>query len=826
LGEHRSAGRVGRFLGLRGTQARQRLSALFWSSLAGLLVATAFLLGWFEPIEVHTIDWRTRLRGPSTVRGSARIAIVAVTERDLRALHASWPLDRGRYAELVDALRRRGAAVIALNVVLPAGPGTPEGDRKLAAACRRAGNVVVAAYSPLPRHRLRAAFRRGRGVYDVTGVLGNSDAVTSAAAGVGHLNVFAGAGGTVRRVPAVLEHRGRACLPLGAAAAALYTTGRTQPPAWLREALDEDGCLWVSYPDPQRTIDLREDGGLLRQAGLDVRKPIELYSFTEVLDPAVETEQNFRDKIVLVGCALHGTGSAQHTTPFGRQHGVFVQAAVLNTVLHGAPVRRLPWRATAAVTLLTALVCGLLFARLEGRFTGLLYVLLVAAVLWAGVAVFQRGGLVMDVVPPIAAATLSYAGSLLIGLGVARGEIAKRNRELDAILEAGTASAALVGPELTGAGPAGERANDDRVVEAVAVPETTPQIVANTIGAALRAAGCLLYLREEGTGRMVASAAHGFEAGPDRAGCRSVGACLNRHVLAAGRPVLIGGGQGFAGLRPLPAGVTSILLIPLAIGGRTIGTLHLFNKVPLAVGDDARFSQDDLRTATILGCQGAVSLENARLYLERRDLFLDFVEAIATSVDLKDRYTHGHSRRVAEHSAATAAELGCSKATVQQVALAARLHDVGKIGTPDLLLRKRGQLTQQEFEVIKAHVTHAERLFGGRAGWHVLVPGIRHHHERFNSTGYPDGLRGDGIPLAARIIAVADAFDAMTSDRPYRSRMAPRRALEEIKACSGTQFDPRVAAAFLRYYRRRFEETDADDAGPGDRPRRSLGAAG
>jgi len=183
---------------------------------------------------------------------------------------------------------------------------------------------------------------------------------------------------------------------------------------------------------------------------------------------------------------------------------------------------------------------------------------------------------------------------------------------------------------------------------------------------------------------------------------------------------------------------------------------------------------------------------------------------------------------VAEHSAGVAAELGFSRAEIKLVALAARLHDVGKIGTPDLLLRKRGRLTQQEFEVIKAHATNAERLFNGKPGWQVLMPGIRHHHERFNSTGYPDGLRGNRIPITARIIAVADAFDAMTSDRPYRTRMHPADACEEIKGCSGTQFDPRIAAAFLQYYRKRFGDQPGTINGPLPQPpaTRSLGAAG
>ena len=366
-----------------------------------------------------------------------------------------------------------------------------------------------------------------------------------------------------------------------------------------------------------------------------------------------------------------------------------------------------------------------------------------------------------------------------------------------------------------------------RIISSLVIPETTPQIVANTVGQAMHAGGCFLFLRDEQSGRMVPAASYRFGPGLDEARCVSVRRCLNRHVLTAGRPVLVRRPHTEPLGCTLPAQVKSVLLIPLTIDGETIGTVQLFNKLPLAPGDDGMFGQDDLRMATILGCQSAVSLQNARLYLERHDLFLNFVEAIATSVDLKDRYTHGHSKRVAEYSAGIAAELGFSRAEVELVTLAARLHDVGKIGTPDLLLRKRGRLTHQEFEVIKSHTTNAGRLFSGKPGWKTLVPGIRHHHERFNSTGYPDGLRGSRIPIVARIIAVADAYDAMTSDRPYRGRMEPAEACEEIKACSGSPFDPRIAAAFLHYVRGRLGSNAAPKRHLRGRleHRRPLGAA-
>ena len=799
---------------------------LLCASIASVLIAVAFALGWFESFELKTIDWRTRVQTPAGLEEDGPIAIVAISEKDLRLLGERWPLPRKRYAELVDALSGHGAAAIAFGMALPGAAHTEQEDQELARACRAAGNVVLSAYSSESPTAVCAAYDEDTKRHNVGKMLANSPVVTEAAAAVGHLNVLADMDGTVRRVPAAIEQEGAVYAPLGVVAAAVYR-GDPEMPRRFLGAADGRGCLWISYRDPRGSINLREDGGLLRRAGIDLQKPIELYSLHEVLGRNERLPEDcFKNKVVLIGCALNGVASAQHTTPFGRQHGVFVQAAIIDTALNGAPLCRVPWGISMLATVFVTVACGVLFSRLEGGAVAVSYALIVVLILAASFGALGYNGLMADITPPIAGATLSCASALLIGLGMARVEITKRNRELDAILEAGTASVELVGPELTGSHPLGANDRSARIIRSVVIPEKTPQIVANTVGQAMRASGCLLYIRDERTRRMLPAASYGFGAHLNKTQCMAGGHCLNHHVLEAGHPVLVSGSKAKKPPCLLPPAARSLLLIPLAIGGETVGTIQLFNKEPLSPADDGTFRQDDLRIATILGCQSAVSLQNAQLYLERHDLFLDFVEAIATSVDLKDRYTHGHSKRVAQHSVGIAAELGLPKVQTEMVALAARLHDVGKIGTPDLLLRKRGRLTQQEFEVIKAHTTNAERLFTGKPGWQTLVPGIRHHHERFNSTGYPDGLRGRRIPVAARIIAVADAFDAMTSDRPYRARMSPVDACEEVKACSGTQFDPRVAAAFLRYYRRTFDDAAQSRRRQGDRGRpRPLGAA-
>jgi len=176
------------------------------------------------------------------------------------------------------------------------------------------------------------------------------------------------------------------------------------------------------------------------------------------------------------------------------------------------------------------------------------------------------------------------------------------------------------------------------------------------------------------------------------------------------------------------------------------------------------------------------------------------VRALAEAVDAKDRYTRGHSQRVAEYARDLARAAGYDEGFVELVYTTGTLHDVGKIGVPDSVLHKNGRLDDVEFEQIKVHPVLGEKIVAQIATLRETLPGIRHHHEQFDGRGYPDGLSGDDIPLIARILAVADTFDAMTSDRPYRKGLPLDVALGEISKNAGTQFDPELADLFVKIY--------------------------
>jgi diguanylate cyclase (GGDEF)-like protein len=185
------------------------------------------------------------------------------------------------------------------------------------------------------------------------------------------------------------------------------------------------------------------------------------------------------------------------------------------------------------------------------------------------------------------------------------------------------------------------------------------------------------------------------------------------------------------------------------------------------------------------------------------------LDALVAAVDNKDRYTRRHSEDVMEYSLMIYHEMGMDKQAQQTVAIAALLHDVGKIGVPDAILRKPGRLSTEEYEAVKQHPQMGAVMAGAVPGLEETLDAIRHHHERWDGGGYPLGLNGEDIPFIARAMAVADAFSAMTTDRPYRKGMDKRKALEILIAGAGTQWDPKCVTTFINAWSRRHPKARA-----------------
>ena len=244
----------------------------------------------------------------------------------------------------------------------------------------------------------------------------------------------------------------------------------------------------------------------------------------------------------------------------------------------------------------------------------------------------------------------------------------------------------------------------------------------------------------------------------------------------------------------------SIIAVPLISKGKVIGVAEVLNKK-----GNRHFNDDDLELFSALGNQIAVALENASLYKTLDELFLSSIKAIVEAVDAKDPYTRGHSARVVDYSLLIGQSLTLNKEDSKALEISAILHDVGKIGIPDRILGKPGKLTDEEYEYIKRHPEFGASIIEPIAQLSNLIPNILHHHERFDGRGYPSGLKGNGIPLNARIICVADSFDAMTTDRPYRNRKSFEEASDELNRCSGSQFDAQLVKIFVMQFDKRKE---------------------
>ncbi len=236
----------------------------------------------------------------------------------------------------------------------------------------------------------------------------------------------------------------------------------------------------------------------------------------------------------------------------------------------------------------------------------------------------------------------------------------------------------------------------------------------------------------------------------------------------------------------------SMLCVLLRTPRRRLGVLHL-DRGPW----QQRFTPADLHLADALAASVSAGIESARLLRQQRDLFLNTITMLAQAVELRDEYTGGHTARVTAYSLMLAAEMNLAAEDVELIRIGTPLHDIGKIGIDDAILRKPDRLTADEYEEMKRHTVKGDEMLATCAALSAVRPIVRSHHERWDGGGYPDGLAGEAISPLARVVAVADAFDAMTSDRPYRKGMPVDAAFAEVERQSGKQFDPRCAAGFL-----------------------------
>jgi putative nucleotidyltransferase with HDIG domain len=294
------------------------------------------------------------------------------------------------------------------------------------------------------------------------------------------------------------------------------------------------------------------------------------------------------------------------------------------------------------------------------------------------------------------------------------------------------------------------------------------------------------------------------DAAPDD---RAVRSSMSEWVVRQGRPLIFNPSNSTGDVENVDVitGALAAVCVPLHASDGVIGAI--------AVGSrdrNARFTGDDVRLLSTIANHLTVAIGNTELYASLQDAYLATVRSLAAAVDAKEPHMRGHSERVAVFARSIAENMGLSHEQCTALEMAAYLHDIGKIGISGHILRKPGPLDEEETATMRHHPLIGANILRPVAFPWSIGPVVRHHHERYDGGGYPAGLRGEEIPILARVLAVADAYEAMIADRPYRKSLTAEGAIAELTSCAGTQFDPRVVDSLIEVLR----DSDAESHGP------------
>jgi putative nucleotidyltransferase with HDIG domain len=239
-------------------------------------------------------------------------------------------------------------------------------------------------------------------------------------------------------------------------------------------------------------------------------------------------------------------------------------------------------------------------------------------------------------------------------------------------------------------------------------------------------------------------------------------------------------------------GLSSLITVPLIQRNMTIGVLSIYNKKP------SSYTEDDVKLLSMFASQAAIAIENARLYRQAELGYLNTIRTLSNIIDAKDSHTYGHSERVMDHCMDIADALNLSEHDKEILRYGSLLHDIGKIGIDVGILRKPTRLNDDEWKVMAMHPVLGSGIVEQIGFLNDLAPIILRHHERYDGKGYPGKLKKEKIPLGARILCIADSYESMVTDRPYRKAMSLEKARRELLSCSGSQFDPKIVDVFLK----------------------------
>lgn len=330
------------------------------------------------------------------------------------------------------------------------------------------------------------------------------------------------------------------------------------------------------------------------------------------------------------------------------------------------------------------------------------------------------------------------------------------------------------------------------------------EMVLKSVRVLFKADYSALFLLDKKSGKLMLIGAQGFKA--DQIGNLKVLASwerINNEVINKSRAVVVNDIRKDIVFRSkkvpfskerLP--LKAFLAVPLKTEHEIIGVLIISNNI----GRRSIFTADDKKFLYTLANHVSMFLMNARLYKNMKNLLMNTVKSLVTAVDAKDPYTHGHSERVAEYAVAIGTELSLPEESLENLRLSGLMHDVGKIGISDAILSKKTRLNHKEIAKIHKHPSIGLRIVESVIPSKGVLRGIGEHHEYFDGNGYPNKLKGKKISIEGRIIAIADAFDSLTTNRPYEKAFTAKEAIMEIMRSSGTQFDPEIVKPFQKSF--------------------------
>jgi len=761
-----------------GTVKRTSLKSGFFGGLIiGLILMSLYYVNFFEKLEAIAIDMRFQIRQNPPL--SKDLVIVGVSKTCIDRI-GGYPIPRDKYAKTIDFISKSGAKSICFDIFFDL-PGTDrENDESLASAFENADNVTLPVFTPYKIQKNRSGRLKSISIRE------NLKSFTEASERSGHINIIPGSDGKIRQIPTFFISQNKYIFSMSLVAYMEFKdishkeikfNGNRLNIRDISIPMDKYNYLMVNYFNPENAVDFLH----LELPGSEFNSGINFFYFNDIITGKVPS-RFFKDKLVLIGQTSHGlSNSDEYITPFGVMYGAFIQASLINSFLEGHFIKRLEEYQNMLIILILSILLGCLFTRLSLNKSSLFCILLIFLTLYESLIIFNKHGIIIEIIPILGSIFLIFSVHLIKRIKEAFQLIMEKEVELNVITKSG-----------------------EKFLDLYDV-SNTPNMLIRNVEESIPVEICIIYTHKKENEQIIMQFTD-IIFNPISSGTNLKNDILEImeyfkiKVQKNKQPILMNNFNASFENKDISENIKSLLIVPLIVHRDIIGIVCLSNKLNPLRTKVTNFSNEDLKLLKSLIPQSAISLENYIIYNNIQSLFMNIIKSLIASIDAKDQYTAGHSERVTSIAQLIGNEMNLNHKDKTDLKIGAILHDIGKIGISEQILCSKNKLTNEEFEVIKSHPIKGEEILKHIEEFRQIIPCVKYHHERFDGRGYPEGLVGEKIPLLARIIAVADTFDAITSNRTYRNKRDLDFAIEEIERCSSTQFDPKIVEAFLNCY--------------------------